>query len=89
MKKNLQDIVDLKRYPINNLESEKIKNIIKKCKADLDQYSCSTIPKFILPKSLELMNKELKNQLHEVYMSKESINAVSYTHLTLPTILLV
>ena len=51
MKKNLQDIVDLERYPINNLESEKIKNIIKKCKADLDQYSCSTIPKFILPKS--------------------------------------
>ncbi len=47
MKKNLQDIVDLERYPINNLESEKIKNIIKKCKADLDQYSCSTIPKFI------------------------------------------
>ena len=79
MKKNLSDIVDLDKYPINNLESEKIKNLIKKCKKDLDQYSCSTIPNFILPKSLELMKTELKKQLHEVYMSKESINAYLYS----------
>ena len=52
MKKNLSNIVDLDKYPINNLESEKIKNLIKNCKKDLDQYSCSTIPNFILPKSL-------------------------------------
>ena len=81
MKKNLSDIVDLDKYPINNLESEKIKNLIKKCKKDLDQYSCSTIPNFILPKSLELMKTELKKQLHEVYMSKESINALSLIHI--------
>ena len=30
MKKNLNDIVDLDKYPINNLESDKIKNLIKK-----------------------------------------------------------
>ena len=79
MKKNLSNIVDLDKYPINNLESEKIKNLIKKCKKDLDQYSCSTIPNFILPKSLEMMKTELKKQLHEVYMSKESINAYLYS----------
>ena len=79
MKKNLHDIVDLEKYPINDLGSEKIKNLIKKCKKDLDQYSCSTIPNFILPKSLELMKKELEKQLDEVYMSKESINAYLYS----------
>ena len=44
MEKNLQNIVDIKKYPINDLNSPKIKSIINKCKEDLDKYSCSTIP---------------------------------------------
>ena len=38
MKKNLHDIVDIDKYPINDLNSPKIKGLIKKCKEDLDQY---------------------------------------------------
>ena len=60
------------------LELNRIKNLVKKCKEELDLYSCSTIPNFILPKSLEVMNSELEKQLDEVYMSKESINAYVY-----------
>ena len=56
--KNLADIVDLDKYPINDLISPKIKSLIEKCKKDLDQYSCSTIPNFILPKSLSIMKQE-------------------------------
>ena len=41
------------------LNSSIIKNLIKKCKEELDQYSCSTIPNFILPKSLKVMYSEL------------------------------
>ena len=95
MNERLNSIVDLEKYPIYDLASPTIQNLIKRCKEELDQFSCSTIPNFILPKSLEIMNSELENQLNEVYMSKESINAylyskddtssVSYTHLTLPT----
>ena len=48
--KNLADIIDFDKYPINNLKSPKITNLIQKCKEDLDQYSCSTIPNFILQK---------------------------------------
>ena len=79
MEKNLRDIVDIEKYPINDLNSPKIKNLIKKCKEDLDQYSCSTIPNFILPKSIKIMNEELEKQLDDVYMSKESINAYLYS----------
>ena len=79
MKKNLHDIVDIDKYPINDLNSPKIKDLIKICKEDLDQYSCSTISNFILPKSLKVMNEELEKQLDEVYMSKESINAYLYS----------
>ena len=78
MSKNLKDIIDLNKYPIHDLNSAKIKNIIKKCKSDLEQDSCSTLPNFILPNSLKIMNNELEQQLNEVYMSKESINAYLY-----------
>ena len=79
MNDRLKNIVDLGKYPIQDLNSPKIKEIINKCKTDLDQFSCSTIPNFILPKSLEIMNEELKKQIDEVYMSKQSINAYLYS----------
>ena len=74
----LKTIVDLEKYPIHNLNSPIIKNLIEKCKKELDEDSCSTIPNFILPKSLKTMNLELEKQLDEVYMSKEKINAYLY-----------
>ena len=78
MNERLKSIVDLEKYPIYDLNSPIIKNLIKRCKEELDQFSCSTIPNFILPKSLEIMNSELEKQLGEVYMSKESINPYLY-----------
>ena len=78
MNERLKSIVDLEKYPIYDLNSPIIKNLIKRCKEELDQYSCSTISNFILPKSLEIMNSELEKQLDEVYMSKESINPYLY-----------
>ena len=78
MNDRLNTIVDLKRYPIHDLNSPIIKNLVKKCKEELDLYSCSTIPNFILPKSLKIMNSELEKQLDDVYMSIESINAYLY-----------
>ena len=78
MNSRLENIVDLKKYPIQDLNSPKIKDLIEKCKSELNQFSCSTIPNFILPKSLKIMNLELEKQLDEVYMSKESINAYLY-----------
>ena len=78
MNNRLETIVDLKKYPIQDLNSPLIKELIKKCKSDLDRFSCATIPNFILPKSLKIMNSELEKQLNEVYMSKESINPYLY-----------
>ena len=78
MDDRLNTIVDLKKYPIHDLNSPIIKNLIKKCKDELEKNSCSTIPNFILSKSLKIMNSELEKQLDEVYMSKESINAYLY-----------
>jgi len=75
----LENIIDIKKYPIQDLNSPLMKELIKKCKSDLDQFSCATIPNFILPKSLKIMDAELEKQLDEVYMSKQSINAYLYS----------
>ena len=79
MNERLKSIVDLEKYPIHDLKSSKIINLIKKSKDELEKFSCSTIPKFILSESLKIMNSELEKQLDEVYMSKESINAYLYS----------
>jgi len=79
MNNRLETIISLKKYPIQDLNSPLMKELIIKCKSDLDQYSCATIPNFILPKSLKIMNTELEKQLDEVYMSKQSINAYLYS----------
>ena len=74
MNDRLRTIVDLENYPIHDLSSNKIQKLIKKCKDELNQYSCSTIPKFILPKSIKIMNSELEEKIDKVFMSKKSIN---------------
>ena len=79
MNNRLETIIDLKQYPIQDLNSPLMKELIKKFKSDLDQFSYATIPNFILPKSLKIMNTELEKQLDEVYMSKQSINAYLYS----------
>ena len=75
MHDRLKTIVDLEKYPIQKLESLKIKKLIKKCKTNLDQFSCTTIPNFILPESLKIMNAELEKKIDEVFMSNKRINA--------------
>ena len=39
MNERLRSIVDLEKYPIYDLNSPKIKNLIKKSKEELDQFS--------------------------------------------------
>ena len=74
MNDRLKTIVDLESYPINNLSSPKIIDLIKNCKDNLDKFSCATIPNFILPQSLEIMNFELESQIDKVFMSNKSVN---------------
>ena len=79
MNDRLKTIVDLEKYPIQDLNSPSIKSLIKRCKDDLDQFSCSTISNFILPRSLKVMNEELEKKIDEVYMSNKSINPYLYS----------
>ena len=50
MNNRLGTIIDLKKYPIQDLNAPITKELVKKCKNELDKFSCSTIPNFILEK---------------------------------------
>ena len=63
MNNRLETIIDLKQYPIQDLNSPLMKELIKKFKSDLDQFSCATIPNFILPKSLNLLPYKIKRNI--------------------------
>ena len=65
----LENIVDTKKYPIHELQNLKIKKLIKKCRKELDEFSCCTIPNFILKKSIKSMLEDLKDKLDKVYWS--------------------
>ena len=52
MNERLNNIVDLKKYPIHDLNSPEIKELINRCKNELDKFSCSTISNFILPNKI-------------------------------------
>ena len=57
MNNRLRTIIDLKKYPIEDLNSPITKELVKKCKNELDQFSCSTIPNFILKKEKKFKSK--------------------------------
>ena len=56
MNERLKSIVDLEKYPIHDLNSPIIKKLVEKCKKELDEDSCSTIPNFILPNYVGIGN---------------------------------
>ena len=82
MNDRLKTIVDLDQYPIYDLNSPIIKRLIRKCKDELKENSCSTISNFILPESLKVMRSELKKQVKFVFKS-EMFKELMIIHLIL------
>ena len=53
----LEEIVDLKRYPIHDVHSKERKEMISHYKNELDEVGCCKIPNFIKQESLDKMFK--------------------------------
>ena len=70
----LERIIDLNKYPIHEHDGSTIKGLIKRCKEELEKFSCCTIPNFIIPKSIKTMLGEVEKKLDGVYWSEEKIN---------------
>ena len=69
---SLDEIVDLKRYPIHDLEDPETKRIIQECRERLDDDGCALIKDFLLPESLERMREESERLYSQTYWSESS-----------------
>ena len=70
----LEQIVDLKKYPIHEPESKERQEMIAHYKNELDEVGCCKIPNFIKQSSLDKMFEEVSTRRKDVYWSEESHN---------------
>jgi len=68
----LDQIVDLEKYPINDLENPTIKEVIKDCRERLDFDGCALIKDFLKPESIQRMQAEAERLYDQTYWSKGS-----------------
>ena len=55
----LNDIASLDKYPINELQSEKYKDLVKQYRVELDSTGCCSLTNFITQSSTIRMHNEL------------------------------
>ena len=72
--KNLENIVNLNEYPINQTNSDEYKKLIDKNKKLLDQDGCCVLPNFIKTQSLSKMKEEVERNLNKIHWTKDSHN---------------
>ena len=72
--KNLENIVNLNEYPINQTNSDEYKRLIDKNKKLLDQDGCCVLPNFIKTQSLSKMKEEVERNLNKIHWTKDSHN---------------
>lgn len=72
--KNLENIVNLNDYPINQTKSDEYKKLIDKNKKLLDQDGCCVLPNFIKTQSLFKMKEEVERNLNKIHWTKDSHN---------------
>lgn len=54
----LEDFIDLERFPIHDLTSPVRKELVAQCREDLAKYGCSHVPQFIRVEAIEKMRDE-------------------------------
>jgi len=69
---DLSDIIDLKKYPIDDLDNPITQKLIKDCRERLDYDGCALIKDLVKPESLDRMQAEAERLYDQTYWSKGS-----------------
>ena len=54
----LEDFLDLERFPIHDLTSKKRAALVADCRKDLEKWGCAHVPDFITPSAIQKMKEE-------------------------------
>ena len=71
---NINEIINLEKYPINDIGSLKYKGLTNYTRAQLNEDGCCVLPNFIKEDSIKKMKKEAERNLEKVYWTKDSHN---------------
>lgn len=72
---DLDDIVDLKLYPIHAPESRRMQDVLSKVHEELAGVGCSVLPRFLRPEALRRANEEGNALAVKAFYSHGSVNA--------------
>jgi len=72
--KDIKEIINLEKYPINDTGSLKYKELTNYTKKQLDEDGCCVLPNFIKPDSIRRMKDEVDKNLSKIYFTNDKHN---------------
>jgi len=72
--KNLNEIINLEKYPINDIGSLKYKELTNYTRKQLDEDGCCVLSDFIKPDSIKKMKDEVDKNLGKIYFTSDKHN---------------
>ena len=67
----LDELIDLKRYPIDAVETEEGKRLVARCARDLEQSALCRLPAFVRPGALARMVKQAESLIPKAYYRQD------------------
>jgi len=71
---DLREIINLEKYPINNIGSSKYRKLINSNRKQLNEDGCCVLSNFIKPESIRKMKEEVDRNLSKIYFTNDRHN---------------
>ncbi len=71
---SIKEIINLEKYPINEINSTKYKELINYTKKQLNEDGCCVLPNFIRADSIRKMKEEVDRNLGKIYFTNDKHN---------------
>jgi len=72
--KDLNEIINLEKYPINDTGSLKYRELTNYTRKQLNEDGCCLLPNFIKPDSIRRMKNEVDKNLSKIYFTSDKHN---------------
>ena len=69
--KDIKEIINLEKYPINDIGSLKYKELTNYTRKQLKEDGCCVLPNFIKPDSIRKMKDEVDRNLSKIYFTSD------------------
>ena len=66
---NINEIINLEKYPINDIGSLKYRELTNYTRKQLNEDGCCVLPNFVKPDSIKRMKDEVDKKLNKIYLN--------------------